>query len=59
MHEDKIHDKLRDDMIRDKILDGKLRKQDYDNDRVFQFLKLLEVLVGQRNCRIKETTEEE
>ena len=52
MYKDKIHERLRDNDIRDKILDGRLRRQDCDDERMFEFLKLLKVPVGQRIHRI-------
>ena len=57
MCQDKMHKKLRDNEIRNKILDGRLRRDDCDDQRVCEFLKLLKVPGGQRNCRIKETSE--
>ena len=59
MYKDKIYKKLRNNDIRDKILDGRLRKQDCDDERVYEFLKLLKVPVGQRTRRIREITEED
>ena len=57
MYQDKIYKRLRENEIRDKILDGRLRRQDCDDDRVYEFLKLLKVPAGQRTRRIKEITE--
>ena len=49
-HKDKIYVQLRDDNIRDKILEGNLSREEYDDERVFKFLKLLKVLSGLRQC---------
>ena len=59
MYKDKIYERLRDNDIWDKILDGRLRRQDCDDERIFEFLKLLKVPVGQRIRRIWEITEDD
>ena len=49
MCKDKIYKKLREDNTRNRILDGRLRPQDCDNEKVCEFLKLPKVLFKQRN----------
>ena len=39
---DKTCDKLRDNAMRDKILNGTLRREEYDDERVYCLLKLLQ-----------------
>ena len=41
MYQDRIYDQLKEDNIRDNILKSKLQHQDYDNENVFELLKLL------------------
>ena len=45
-YKDKIYVQLRDDQVRDKILEGRLRKEECNDERVFEFMKLLKVLIG-------------
>lgn len=40
-YKDKIYVELKHDNIRDKILNGSLRRDEYDDDDVYEFLKLL------------------
>ena len=53
MCEDRTCKRLRENEIRDKMLDGRLRRQDCDDERVHKLLKLLKVPPEQRNNRIK------
>ena len=41
IYRDKIYEKLRTNSIRNKILNGTLRREECDDERVFKFLKLL------------------
>jgi len=40
-YKDKIYSKLQDDKVKDKILNGQLRKEDYDHEDIYNFLKLM------------------
>ena len=59
MHKDKMHNRLREDETRNKTLEGRLRPQDCDNERVCDFLKLLKVPPGQRNQVKKHITDDD
>ena len=59
IYKDKIYKILRNDSIRDKILEGRLRRDECDEERVYQFLQLLKVPERQRLQRTKETMEED
>jgi len=41
VYKDKIYHKFQDNPIRDKILSGTLDSNEYDNEEVFEFLRLL------------------
>ena len=41
VYRNKIYDKLREDHVRDKILAGNLNREECDDERMYQFLKLL------------------
>ena len=58
MYKDKIYKILRNDRTRNKILEGKLRRDDCDNEQVYQFLKLLKVPERQR-CQCNKVITEE
>ena len=49
MYKDKIYEQLQDNYIRDKILNRELERQDYDNEAVYHFLKLLKQLEHLKN----------
>ena len=49
VYRDKIYNKLRDDHVRDKILAGNLNREECDDERMYQFLKLLKKLEMRRN----------
>lgn len=49
-YRDRIYARLRDDEVRDKILDGRLSESECDDERVYEFLKLLK----QPNRRISQ-----
>ena len=39
---DKTYSKLKEEHIKDKILNGTLKREEYDNDNVYEFMRLLE-----------------
>ena len=47
-YKDIIYMQLKIDQVRDKILEGRLRKEECDDERVFEFMKLLKVPIGFR-----------
>jgi len=48
------------DEIRDKVLNGNIRKEDCDDDRMYQFLKLLKIPKRRQNQQLrKEITMEQ
>jgi len=50
---------LNQDEVRDKVLNGNIRREDYDDERMYQFLKLLKLLERRQNQQVRKkiTTE--
>ena len=53
-YKDKIYEKLERDEIRDKVLNGNIRKEDCDDERMYQFLKLLKIPRRRQNQQLRK-----